>query len=183
MATTPRPVTSPLAKELFALGVLRITADGSAILLPDGTTFTPSGGTVTSADITDATATGRSVLTAANAAAARTAIGAGTSNLALGTTAGTAKAGDYAPQISDISNATAFGQAWLAVLDAAGGRASLGAGSVGASSFTANDQASGRSAIGLTPQVAVPDATDPASTMASLNLVLARLRNLGLLSP
>lgn len=41
--------------------------------------FTPGGGgDVTSADITDATTVGRQVLTAANSAAARTAIGAGT---------------------------------------------------------------------------------------------------------
>ena len=61
---------------------------------------TPSGGgsgEVTAADITDATAVGRDVLTAANAAAARAAIGAGTSSLALGTTASTAMAGNYAP--------------------------------------------------------------------------------------
>lgn len=52
------------------------------------------GSTVTSADITDATTIGREVLTAASAAAARTAIGAGTSNLVLGTTATTALAGN-----------------------------------------------------------------------------------------
>jgi hypothetical protein len=59
----------------------------------------PSGGSgeVTAADITDATTVGRDVLTAADAAAARTAIGAGTSDLTLGTTASTAKAGDYTP--------------------------------------------------------------------------------------
>ena len=50
--------------------------------------------THTSAAITDATATGISVLTAANAGAARTAIGAGTSSLAIGTSAGTACEGN-----------------------------------------------------------------------------------------
>ncbi|WP_212718910.1 hypothetical protein, partial [Blastococcus sp. CCUG 61487] len=49
------------------------------------------------ADLSDSTTVGRSVLTAADAAAARTAIGAGTSNLAIGTTSTTAKAGDYSP--------------------------------------------------------------------------------------
>lgn len=53
-------------------------------------------GAVTSTDITDATAIGRSVLTAADAAAARASIGAGTSNLTLGTTASTALAGNTA---------------------------------------------------------------------------------------
>ncbi|MFZ1302018.1 MAG: hypothetical protein WAQ27_05615 [Candidatus Microsaccharimonas sp.] len=60
------------------------------------------GGSVTSTDITDSTATGRSVLTAADATAARTAIGAGTSNLAIGTTSTTAKAGNYAPTKADV---------------------------------------------------------------------------------
>ncbi|WP_139811899.1 hypothetical protein [Prescottella equi] len=55
--------------------------------------------TLASADLSDATATGRSVLTAADAAAARSAIGAGTSSLTLGTTSTTALAGDRAPQL------------------------------------------------------------------------------------
>ncbi|MFE3051616.1 hypothetical protein [Nocardia sp. NPDC059239] len=42
------------------------------------------------ADISDSTSTGRAVLTAANGAAARSAIGAGTSSLVIGTSAGTA---------------------------------------------------------------------------------------------
>lgn len=63
-----------------------------------------SGGTsVTSAQITDATAVGKSVLTATDAAAARTAIGAGTSNLALGTTASTAAAGNHTHTIANIT--------------------------------------------------------------------------------
>lgn len=48
----------------------------------------------TSTNISDATTVGRSVLTAADQGAARTAIGAGTSNLTLGTTASTALAGN-----------------------------------------------------------------------------------------
>lgn len=70
-----------------------------------GNLGTGSGGatTVTSANITDATATGRSVLTATDAAAARTAIGAGTSSLTIGTTASTAKAGNYVPTYAEIT--------------------------------------------------------------------------------
>lgn len=60
------------------------------------TTGGGGGGSVTSADITDATATGRAVLTAASTSAARTAIGAGTSSLAIGTTSTTALAGNTA---------------------------------------------------------------------------------------
>lgn len=44
----------------------------------------------TATNISDSTAVGRSVLTAVDAAAARTAIGAGVSNVVIGTTAGTA---------------------------------------------------------------------------------------------
>lgn len=80
-----------------------VAASGDASAAPDGAIPVALYGagssgptTVTSDDITDATATGKSVLTAASAAAARTAIGAGTSNLALGTTASTALAGNTA---------------------------------------------------------------------------------------
>lgn len=58
--------------------------------------------THTATQITDSTATGRTLLTAVDAAAARTAIGAGTSSLVIGTTGSTAKAGDYAPTKSDV---------------------------------------------------------------------------------
>lgn len=60
--------------------------------------------TVTSAQITDATTVGKSVLTATDAAAARTAIGAGTSSLAIGTTSTTAMAGDKFAQGSAVPN-------------------------------------------------------------------------------
>lgn len=56
----------------------------------------------TASQVSDSTVTGRSVLTAADAATARTAIGAGTSNLTIGTSSGTAKAGDYTPTKSDV---------------------------------------------------------------------------------
>lgn len=51
--------------------------------------------THTATEISDSTTVGRSVLTAADAAAARTAIGAGTSSLALGETGATAAAGNH----------------------------------------------------------------------------------------
>lgn len=73
------------------------------------TTFTPATHQHVATEITDSTATGRSVLTAATQAAARTAIGAGTSNLAIGTTASTAKAGNYTPTWTEVSGKpTAF---------------------------------------------------------------------------
>lgn len=60
----------------------------------------PGQGEISAARIVDATATGRAVLTASDAVAARSAIGAGTSSLALGETATTAARGDD-PRLSD----------------------------------------------------------------------------------
>lgn len=57
-------------------------------------------------DISNASTVGKSVLTAADGPAARSAIGAGTgnSNLVIGTTSTTAKAGDYVPTWSEITS-------------------------------------------------------------------------------
>lgn len=96
---------------------------------------------VTAAQITDATTVGRNVLKAATAAAARTAIGAGTSSLALGTTASTAKAGNYQPTAANITDATTVGRAVLKATDAAAARGAIGAGTsnlaIGTTSTTA----------------------------------------------
>lgn len=48
-------------------------------------------------------ATGKVVMKATNAEAARTAIGAGTSNITIGTTASTAKAGNYSPTTNEVA--------------------------------------------------------------------------------
>ncbi len=60
--------------------------------------------THTASEVSDTTVTGRALMTAADAATARTAIGAGTSNLALGTTGTTAKAGDYVPAWTEVTS-------------------------------------------------------------------------------
>ena len=86
------------------------------------------GKTWTASTISDSTTVGRSVLTAADAPTARTAIGAGTSNLAIGTTNTTAKAGDYQPTAANISDATTVGRAVLTAVDAATARTTIGAG-------------------------------------------------------
>lgn len=54
-------------------------------------------------DITDTTTVGRAVMTAATQAAARAAMGAGTSSLVLGTTSTTAKAGNYQPTWAQVT--------------------------------------------------------------------------------
>lgn len=59
--------------------------------------------THTAAQISDATTVGRGVLTAADADAARGAIGAGTSDLTLGTTASTAAAGNHTHPINGVT--------------------------------------------------------------------------------
>lgn len=66
---------------------------------------------VASAGISDATAIGKLLIKATDAAAARTAIGAGTSNIAIGTTASTAKAGNYTPPNASTSVAGIVKQA------------------------------------------------------------------------
>lgn len=81
------------------------------------------------ADISNSTTIGRALIVAADAAAGRTAIGAGTSNLALGTTSSTAKAGDYQPTAANISDASTLGRALLTAASAAAARTSLDAAS------------------------------------------------------
>lgn len=83
-------------------------------------------GSVTSAQITDATATGKAVLTAADTTAARQAIGAGTSSLKVGVAATDAKPGDYKPASADISDASDIGKQILTAKDAAAVKALLG---------------------------------------------------------
>lgn len=92
--------------------------------------------THTASQISDSTATGRSVLMATDGPAARTAIGAGTgnSNLALGTTSTTAKAGDYQPTAANISDSTTVGRSVLTATDQAAARTAIGAGTGNGSS-------------------------------------------------
>src|SRR5690606_12513297 len=88
------------------------TVSGQAIREELTETFGEGGGVseVTSAQISDATDVGRDVLTAEDAATARSAIGAGTSDLTIGTTASTAKAGNYQPTVAQ-------GQGLQAIID------------------------------------------------------------------
>lgn len=74
---------------------------GPPVTMQEVADFVGSSGetTVTAAQISDATTVGRNVLKATDAAAARTAIGAGTSSLALGTSGTTALAGNT-PKLS-----------------------------------------------------------------------------------
>lgn len=62
-----------------------------------------SGGTITADSITDATAVGKASMRAATQLAGRQAIGAGTSDLVLGTLSTNAKRGDYTPTWGEVS--------------------------------------------------------------------------------
>lgn len=86
---------SELVEVLSRLGIMGAARNGDL----DGLFST--GGSVVANDITDATTVGKNVLKAVDAAAARTAIGA----VALGTTASTAKAGNYVPTTAEVGTA------------------------------------------------------------------------------
>jgi hypothetical protein len=84
--------------------------EGGPVAISDVTGLTaalagkaPTVHTHVAVDVSDSTAVGRSVLTAADAAAARTAIGAGTSSLALGSTGSTAAVGNHGHAIADVT--------------------------------------------------------------------------------
>lgn len=100
--------------------------DGSGQIVSGGGGGT--GGPIASTSITDSTVLGRTLITATDQASARTAIGAGTSSLAIGTTSTTAKAGNYAPTAGDVSDATTVGRNVLKAADATAARTAIGAG-------------------------------------------------------
>lgn len=104
---------------------------------------TPLSHNHTASQISDSTTVGRAVLSAADAAAARTAIGAGTgtSSLALGTTSSTAKAGDYQPAAANISDSTTVGRSVLTAASAAAARTAIGAGTSSLAVGTASTDA------------------------------------------
>ena len=185
-----------------AIGAGTYTKPGTGIPSTDLTsavqTALTSAGTAlqsaSAATISDSTATGRSLITAASAAAARTAIGAGTSDLALGTTSTTALAGNYAPTATSITDSTTVGRGLLTASSAVAARSVIGAGTsnlvlgttastalagnyapnaaaisdattLGRSLLTATDAAAARSALGVTStgnisSVAAADITD-----------------------
>lgn len=126
-------------------------------IVDDGGGETPT--SVTAAQISDATTVGRNVLKAADAAAARTAIGAGTSSLAIGTTASTAAAGNHVHAASTVTVTSISG---VTGTDVQTVLASLGA----------------RKAV----TQAASTATDVAGLVTDLNALITKLKNAGLMS-
>lgn len=86
----------------------------------------------TADNLSGATTVGKSVMKAADAAAARAAIGAGTSNVKVGTGAADALAGNTvippAATADTLGGATTVGKALMKAADAAAGRTAIGAG-------------------------------------------------------
>ena len=169
-------------------------------------------GGITSADIGDASTVGKSVLTATTQAQARSAIGAGTgngtSNLTIGTTSTTAKAGDYQPSSSNITDATTIGKALLVATDAAAARTAIGAGTsslaIGTTSSTAKagnyvptwseitskpstftPVTATTSVVGGVKMAATQEdstATDTAGLVTDFNALLAKLKAAGIMA-
>ena len=102
-------------------------------------TFPPETHTHTAAQVSDATTVGRNVMKATDAAAARTAIGAGTSSLVLGSTASTAAAGNHTHTAANITDSTATGRSVLTATDASSARAAIGAADLAAVGGTNTD--------------------------------------------
>ena len=131
----------------------------------DGIFESGSGGAVTVAAITDAGATGRAVLRSADAVAARTAMGAGTSNLAIGTTATTALAGNTALLAIGTTATTAK------------------AGNYTPTAAEVGTALKAKTQIAALAAVAVPDATDLTTAQAlanankaAINAIIAALK-------
>ena len=194
MAYTPQTWTDGSSSTPLSAARLNHMESGIASAAATADAARPATWKPASTDITDSTATGRSVLTAASAAAARGAIGAGTSSLVLGSASDTAKPGDYQPTSTDVSDATDVGRTLMTAADAAAARAAIGAGT---SSFdgswssltdvpsTFTPPAASTSAVGGVLQgaaVADSSAADVAGVVADLNALLASLRAAGVIA-
>ena len=109
------------ANPILASGEFGYETDTDKIKIGNGTTAwaslgywddksAPASHTHTMDGITDATATGKAVARATDAAAARSAIGAGTSSLVIGTTGTTAKAGNWFPSFAEVTGTLSSAQ-------------------------------------------------------------------------
>lgn len=167
------------------------------IMIADG------GGIPSASDISDATATGVALMTAVDALAARAAIGAGTSNLAIGTTGATAKAGNWTPTLDDVQGMTDSGKEFvsqpnytamrdlldlggLAILDAITLAQISDASANGRALVAAADYAAMRGLLGLgalatvdgVTAAQISDATNFMRTLLTTGVNEATLRNL-----
>lgn len=109
MASLDSLVSAAIADGWQPYGSPILGANGLSQAVIKGTPEGGGGGgqvvDLTADDITDATAVGKSVIKAADAAAARLAIGAGTSSVKVGGGAADAKAGNYVPSTKEVGDA------------------------------------------------------------------------------
>lgn len=133
------------------------------------------GGTlpITADNITDASSVGKQVLTAADQAAARTAIGAGTgsSNLAIGATATTAAAGNHTHGAATTAAAGFMSGADKAKLDG-----------IAANANAYSLPPAGVAIGGVKQGVAVADPTSETDVVAQVKALMASLRGSGALA-
>ncbi|HHA2676624.1 TPA: head fiber protein [Stenotrophomonas maltophilia] len=133
------------------------------------------GGTlpITADNITDASPVGKQVLTAADQAAARTALGAGTgtSNLTIGTTAATAAAGNHTHAAATTAAAGLMSGADKAKLDG-----------IAANANAYSLPAAGVAIGGVKQGVAVADPTSETDVVAQVKALMASLRTSGALA-
>ena len=127
-----------------------ITSNGQAVVVTNDARLsdarTPTAHTHPATAISDSTSTGRNVLTATDAVAARTAIGAGTSNFSGAYSALTGTPTTFATTAALINDATTTGRSLVQATDAAAARTAIGAGT---SSFDgAYASLSGRPTLG-----------------------------------
>ena len=141
---------------------------GSGSVAWDDITDKPTSFATSSDDITDATAVGVSVLTAADAATARAAIGAGTSDLELGSTSSTAAAGDHT-------------HAGLTA-DQAAGTASIRTLGTGAQQAAAGNHTHNGLMTGSATAVEDSEAAALEDMVADFNALLTALRNRGVIA-
>jgi len=109
----------------------------------------------------------------ATQAAARDAIGAGTSNLTLGTTSTTAKAGDWQPAVTDIVGSTTIGRTLMTAASAAVGRTALALGTAATMSTSAFATAAQGALADTAVQPAALDARLSAAQRAAINALVA----------
>lgn len=115
-------------------------------------------------DLTDAGAAGKAVAKAATQTDARAAIGAGTSSLALGSTASTAKAGNWKPAVDDLTDAGVTGKALAKTTSAAAAREALEVPGVA----DVEDLAAAAAEAAVPGELGSSAVVDPASTVAGL---------------
>lgn len=89
-----------LVQTLAVIGLMGMAREGDLDAL-----FASAGTPPTVDTLSGATSTGKAVMKAVDATAARTAIGAGTSSLIVGTSATQAKAGNYTPTSAEVGTA------------------------------------------------------------------------------